>query len=94
MKMKNTFQTRLGDGENFAAIDMFAQQHAEVRRYSRIGRCVICQINQRQRSTGGNQQFVIGTVILNAENQSVRFRLINLINTASCERLREFVYDI
>ena len=94
MKMQDTFQSGLGNGKNFAAVDMFAQQHAEVRRYSRIGRRIICQINQWQRGTGRNQQFVIGTVILNAENQSIRFRLINFINTSSRQCLREFICDI
>ena len=32
MKMQDTFQSGLGNGKNFAAVDMFAQQHAEVRR--------------------------------------------------------------
>ena len=94
MKMQDTFQSGLGNGKNLAAVDVFAQQHAEVRRYSRIGRRIICQINQWQRGTGRNQQFVIGTIILNAENQCIRFRLINFINTSSRQCLREFIYDI
>lgn len=51
-KTKNPLQTRLGDGDNFSVLQVFAKKHAEGRRGIRCGLVLAGQVDQRKRCIG------------------------------------------
>ena len=51
-KTKNPLQTRLGDGDNFSVLQVFAKKHAEGRCGIRRGLVLTGQVDQRKRCIG------------------------------------------
>ena len=78
LKNKNTLESRLGNGENAGAADVFAEQHTEIWCGHRAGLIVVRQVDQRKRSTCREEKTVNGTVVFYCNHQLVVFRLCDL----------------
>ena len=94
LKNKNTLESRLGNGENAGAADVFAEQHTEIRCGHRAGLIVVRQVDQRKRSTCREEKTVNGTVVFYCNHQLVVFRLCDLVDLSADDGLIQFLCNI
>ena len=83
LEAEHTFQRWLSHGNDAAAADVFAEQHAEIRRSQRTGFAVLRQVDKRQACGSREQQPEIPFLGFDRQEKLVCFRLRNLGNAAA-----------
>ena len=74
-KNDDSFQTRLGNGDDTRILDMLSKQHTEIRRGHGAWFIVARQIDERQGSACRETETLLTVFAFNRAEQLVRFRL-------------------
>ena len=74
-KNDDSFQTRLGNGDDTRILDMLSKQHTEIRRGHGTWFIVARQIDERQGSACRETETLLTVFAFNRAEQLVRFRL-------------------
>ena len=74
-KNDDSFQTRLGNGDDTRILDMLSKQHTEIRRGHWVWFIVARQIDERQGSACRETETLLTVFAFNRAEQLVRFRL-------------------
>ncbi len=84
LKVDHTLQPRLPDAQDLSAADVLSEQHTEVRGRQGRGLIFLGKIDQGKACACGNQQTVLGSVVLYGQQQLVVFRLRDFIDFSAC----------
>ena len=93
LKIQNPLHAGLGDGENPAVLDMFAQEHTEVGSSHGAGFIFSCEKCEREGSRRGQGEPVLAAVVFYGKKQLIRLRLGDFIDPSACERIGKLLSD-
>ena len=88
---KHALDRRLGDGGDFRALHMLAQQHAEHRRRGRVFSCGIDKMRARRARSDREQQAACAALPACLQHNLVPVGLIDLFHAAACKRFIQFI---
>ena len=90
---QNTFAALLADLDDARALNMLAQQHAKRERGRRVWQAFLDEMDTRCRRIDGGVKLHVALPGVYIEDQLVSFRLVNLVDFARGQPLRQLAGD-